>query len=323
MLLAAPIDLYFLLIITIVRVTSWFPYRSVRIAVARVLAELSYRLSLSKRAAMKRAVTAALGNRLEDRELTRILKGSFFDLWLEVLGSKPNRIDAKATTDARIIGWEHLEHALAAGKGVILWENASFGRRFWAKQILDHKGVRVHQLHGPIHIGGLASHGTTWVRQHVIRPFFDDAERSYIAELILLPSTGNLSYGRTLLQRLQENAVICVAGDGLRGAKIVSVPFLGGRYRFSTGMVSLARISGAAILPMLCLETEDGTACLILEETIRVGEDDDKEGQLERVLSHYAGLMERYIHREPASYRSWHMAARVHDDIIRNEERLQ
>ena len=102
---------------------------------------LSYRLSLSKRAAMKRAVTAAFAGQLDDRELAQILKGSFFDLWWEVLGSKPNRIDAEATTKARVIGWNHLEHALAAGKGVILWENGNFGRRFWSKQILAQRGA--------------------------------------------------------------------------------------------------------------------------------------------------------------------------------------
>jgi lauroyl/myristoyl acyltransferase len=88
-------------------------------------------------------------------------------------------------------------------------------------------------------------------------------------------------------------------------------------------MVSLARMSGAAILPILCLEREDGKASLILEEAIRVGDDDDRERQIEGVLSRYAELMERYIHRDPASYRSWHMAARVHDAIIRNEVRLR
>ena len=323
--LAAPIDFYFLILITIVRVTSWFPYRSVRMAVARVLAGLSYHLSLSKRAAMKRSVTAALGDRLGDRELARILKGSFFDLWLEVLGTKPNRIDAEATTDARVIGWNHLEHALAAGKGVILWENGNFGRRFWAKQILDRKGVRVHQIRGANHLGGLEIDNATatWVRRCVIRPFFDDAERPYVAELIFLPSTGNLSYGRTLLQRLRENAAICVAADGEAGARLLAVPFLGVSYHFSTGMVSLARMSGAAIVPIVCRETDDGKACLIIEEAIRVGEDEDRERQIEQIIARYAALIEPYIQRDPASYRKWHRVAQVHDDIVPSEKRLQ
>ena len=323
MLPATPIDLYFLIIITIVRVTSWFPYRSVRIAVARVLAGLSYHLSLSKRAAMKRAVTAALGDRLDDRELTRILKGSFYDLWLEVLGSKPNKIDAEAVTEAQVIGWNHLEDALAAGKGVILWESSGFGRRFWAKQILCRKGMRVHQIRGSTHLGGLYSHSATWVRRCVIGPFFDDAESPYVAELILLPSTGNLSYGRMLLQRLRENAAICVAADGMNGARLLAVPFLGASYQFSTGMVSLARKSGAAILPIVCLEIDDGKACLIIEEAIRVDEDDDRERQIEQIIARYAALMERCIQREPTSYRNWHMVTRIHDHIVRNEKRLQ
>ena len=323
--LAAPIDLYFLIIITIVRVTSWLPYRSVRIAVARVLAGLSYHFSLNKRARMKHAVTTAFGSQLGDRELVRILKGSFFDLWWEILGSKPNRIDVDATTEARIIGWNHLEEALAAGKGVILCENGNFGRRFWAKQILNRKGVRVHQIRGANHLSGLEidSATATWVRRCAIRPFFDDAERPYITEAICLPSTGNLAYGRALLQRLRENAAICVAADGENGARLLALPFLGASYQFSTGMVSLARMSGAAIVPIVCREMDDGKACLIIEEAIWVDEDEDRERQIEQIIARYAALFERYILREPALYRKWHMLSQVQDDIVHNEERLR
>ena len=306
--LAALIDVYFLVVIVIVRVVSWFPYRPVRIAVAGTLAGLSWHLSRSKRAKMTRAVSRAFGGQLDSRGLARIIKGSLFDSWLEILGSIPNRIDAEATRSAQIIGWERLERALAAGKGVILWENGGLGRRFWIKQILSRKGLRVYQIHGTNHVGCLDVDRTTmtWFRQKVIRPFFDDAERPYLEDIIILPADGDLAYGRTLMRRLRENALLCLAADGEYGAKFLSVPMLGTRCQFSSGMVSLARLSGAAIIPVVCWQTEDGRARLVIEEPIHVSQDADRERQTEQILPHYAALVERDVRHNPASYRNWH-----------------
>ncbi len=316
--LAAPIDLYFLVIIAIVRVASWFPYRPVRFTVAIVLARVSYHLSLNKRAAMTRALTVAFEGRLDNPELARIVKASLFDTWLEILGSIPNGIDVEATRDVRVIGWEHLERALAAGKGVLLWESGAFGRRFWTKQILLRKGLRVHQIYGANHISSLDidSTATTWVRRSLIRPFFDDAERPYVATMMILPSSGDLTYGRTLLHRLKENAAICLAADGEVGVKFLAVPFLGTRCGFATGMVSLARLSGATILPIMCWQAEDGKACLHIEEAIRISEKGNREQQTRQCVLQFAELLERFIRREPGLYRNWHLLAGADNEIV-------
>lgn len=321
--LAAPIDLYFLSVIAIIRIVSWIPFRRARIAVARLLAELSYRLSRKKRAVIERAVVMALGERITSRELSRIVRGSLFDTWYELLVSVPNGIDRRVVENAQVVGWEHLERALARGRGVILWEMGSFGRRSWMKQILSRRGVRVHQVHGANHLNGLAAESTTatWVRHNVIRPFFDDAERRFVAEQIVLPTSGDLAYARTFLRNLRARAVLCVAADGAEGARLQVVPLLGTRYRFSTGMVSLARASGAPLVPIVCRETEDGGARLIIEEAAVVGEEGDRDRQNERIVARYADMMESYIRREPARCRNWHVIAQVAEEIARNEAR--
>ena len=321
----APIDLYFLILIAVIRVLSWFPFRPVRMAVARLLTGLAWHLSRSKKSEIKRAIVLAFGGRLSEQELARIARESMFNSWLEIIGSMPNGIDVAATRDARVIGWEHLERALAAGKGVILWENGSFGRRFWAKQVLFHKGVLVHQIHGAKHLGNLDTHRTrtTWVRQNVIHRILDDAEKPYLAELIILPSGGDLAYGRRLLRELGKNAVVCLAADGTAGARLLAVPFLGTEHPFSSGMVSLARLSGAVILPIVCLEMDDGRACLTIEQAIRLGEDDQRSSQTGQIVLQYARLMEGHIRRQPGAYRNWHVSAWRHHRSLGHPERPQ
>jgi len=93
--------------------------------------------------------------------------------------------------------------------------------------------------------------------------------------------------------------------------------------RVLSAMVSLARMSGAAIVPIVCREMDDGKACLIIEEAIWVDEEEDRERQIEQIIARYAALFERYILREPVLYRKWHMLSQVQDDIVHNEERLR
>lgn len=310
--LAAPFDLYCLVIITIMRVTSWCPYRAVRVFVAKILGNLSFYLSRGKRAAMMSALRTAFEDRLSERQLNKVVHESLCELWLQILGSIPGAIDSEAIRDAQVTGWRHLERALEAGNGVILWESGTFGSRSLTSQILSSKQVRVHQLRGANHLSHLDvdSATATWVRRKLIRPFFDQADLPYVAGLIHLPTGGDLSYGRALLQRLQRNAVLCVAAEGEYGAKRVTVPFLGSQISFSTGMVSLARISGAPIVPIVCTQRKDGTACLVVEDAIWVGRDGDPVCQAEQIIRHYAELMQRYILREPAAYRGWHLLVR-------------
>jgi lauroyl/myristoyl acyltransferase len=62
-------------------------------------------------------------------------------------------------------------------------------------------------------------------------------------------------------------------------------------------MVSLAKISGATILPMFCLLQPDGSTTIVFEEPIPV----------DAGVAQYADMLEIYIRRYPEQYRNWHL----------------
>ncbi len=72
-------------------------------------------------------------------------------------------------------------------------------------------------------------------------------------------------------------------------------------------MVSLARLSGAPLLPIFCVQEGDSAGILIIEGPVHIEKDAGREQGLEKSLREYAGLLEGYIRRYPELYRNWHL----------------
>lgn len=283
-------DLYYLLVITLIFLVRLAPYHRLREALIDGAAGAAYLFSRAKRRRIERNLREALGN-LDTGRRRRIVRGSLRGLWEDLFGAPERR--------AEVRGLERLEAALARGKGVILWESNGLGRRAASKQILQSRGLLVHQVHGANNFGGFFNpdYAATWLRRAVLKPFFDSCERPFVAEIIDLPGSNSLAFTRRLRELLQENAILCISGDGRSGQKLILLPFLGGAEYFSPGMVSLAKISGATILPMFCLRQPEGRTMLVFEEPIRV----------DAGIAQYADMLEAYIRQHPEQYRNWHL----------------
>ena len=74
---------------------------------------------------------------------------------------------------------------------------------------------------------------------------------------------------------------------------------------FATGTVSLAKGSGAAILPVFGIQERTGSIHLIIEPAIHIHSELDRERGLEDAVSQYVALLESYVRRYPERYRGW------------------
>jgi len=299
-------DLYYLSVVALLAVGDRLPPRA-RDRLAGALGGLAYHTSRAKRHLVESNVAKAFG---PDRERAGIVRAAFREVWREMLSwSEPPPRDGVA-----IVGLEHLRRAHDAGRGAILWESAGFGRRFLAKQALHAVGVAVHQIHGPNNLGGLLADGRTRVRDALVRRFFDRRERRFVADVIDLPDSDSLAFTRDLLRRLARNAVLCISGDGRGGQRLVPLRFLGRTTLFAPGMVSLARLSGAPLLPAFCLPGNGGGHRLVIEPPIRIERQAEREEQVRDALEQYAALLEARIRRHPELYRNWHLLGELLDD---------
>ena len=301
-------DLYFLSVIVLIQGVSWFSSPRIKQFVKNSLTYLAYLFSGRKRCLSEKNISTFFGENLSESRKREIVEGNFYEFWNEVFSLSASGAEKQSLKGTEIRGLHHLHTALKKGNGVILWESNSFGGRSLAKRILYENGFSLYQVHARLHIGGFANviPPETWVRCHIIRPFFEKLEKEFIAEIIYLPNTSSLAFTRQLMGILKQNKIICIAGDGRLGQKLIPLQFLGHTKLFSTGTVSLARLSGAPILPIFCIQNKNGDACLILEPPIKTEGNEGREQELENSIAEYASLLESYVKGCPEKYRSWH-----------------
>ena len=301
-------DLYHLLVIVLIKIGKRLPSSAWRSRIASWIGSFAFRFSRRKKQRMQKNIAIAFDGRLSKKEQERIILGAFQEFWKDTFLWLPSAEDLNGFKQASINGREHLDVALRAARGVILWESNGFGMRMASKLILHQNGIEVCQVHGMEHLGGfLITSPESYIRKSVIRRFFDDCEKRHVAEIVQLPDSNSLSFTRILSNRLKHNAILCVAGDGKTGQKLIGLDFLKGTEFFSTGMVSLAKISGAMILPMFCFRDETGKTVLIFENPISLDPDAARENILIDSLARYASILEEYVRRYPDQYKNWHL----------------
>jgi lauroyl/myristoyl acyltransferase len=274
--------------------------------VARALASLAYRISRTKRARIEQNVSHIFGPSLAPVERARIVRGAFHTFWDETLSFIPWRGAREPRPE--VSGLEHVQAALAAGRGAILWESGFFGQRHIAKQALRQHGLRIHQIHDETHRAGFErDDDQSWLRDRVVFPYFAKREREFTEEVITLASSEpSLAFTRRLLATLQRNGILCITADVPQGRRLVSLHVLGEAQPFATGMVTLSRSCGAPLLPLFCVRDHDGRIQVIIEPPSPIPNAGSREAIVESPLRQYALRLEAYIRRYPEQYRSWH-----------------
>ena len=305
-----PLDVYILSVVALIQLGAWFSYLGMRAIFVNTAAVLAYHFSRAKRRLSEQNLSETFGNQLTKDQLRTIVKSSFYQFWLEAFSVASPSFPEAGDGHVEIHGLEHLRQAIDNGKGAILWESSQFGRRSLMKQILHRNGFRIRQVYGENHAGGFYRPcPASWVRRHMIKRFFDNCERQYVAEILNLPLWAPLPVIRVLLERLKENRIICVAGDSTLGWNFVHKHFLGGDRAFSTGMVSLSRITGAPILPIFCVQKKKDRIAMIVEPPIRPDSNMDRDRASEACITRYVDLLESYIKKYPGQYYHWHRLA--------------
>jgi lauroyl/myristoyl acyltransferase len=261
-------------------------------------------------------LSTAFDQQLSQCTKRQIVGDSFHEHVQEMLWFTPSAAERSVLRTTELHGLEHLQSALRDGRGVILWESNGFGRRDMLKRILYEKGFPVHQVHAENHLidrGGLGD-SPTWLGHSVIRPYFNAYEQHFVADIVDVPRSSSLAFTRALSSLLQENRILCAAGDAHYGRKLIPLNFLGQIDLFSPGMVSLAKLSGAPLLPTFCVYDRESGVHVAIEPPIRIDSAADREEGLADGVAQYLSLLESYIKKYPGKYRLWHAVGQSYRD---------
>jgi len=217
-----------------------------------------FRSEAAKRAALASNVRLVLGDELSPGAGQATVRDWFRLTSCEAVDVM--RLRRKGQPLLRLVeirGREHLEAALAAGKGALLC-SAHFGSFDCGFSMLGASGFKVTTI-------GRWQHKYTVGMSGTERRFWD---RVYTAPLQRLrhrpniePWAGRIEVAAQAASALRANEVVTVSIDvpPLDGdrARAVKVPFLGGSATLLPGVVTLAKLTGAPVLMCLLHRSPD------------------------------------------------------------------
>jgi lauroyl/myristoyl acyltransferase len=145
--------------------------------------------------------------------------------------------------DLVVEGDEHVRAGLAAGRGVIFWQGPFYGNDVIATRSFRRLGFAVTNLRSYAHPFSDTAFG-----QRILNPLRNRMVERHLAGAVILEPGGGAAALQQMTDVLQRNEIVSVSAIGM-GKNAVVVPFLGGRLKLARGALSLARRTGAAIVP--------------------------------------------------------------------------
>jgi lauroyl/myristoyl acyltransferase len=279
---------------------------------ARLPASLAYRVAcwrgdfgfwyrVGKRSETVRNLRRVFGDALGPEEAERLAREFFRMMSCEVIDVMRLRGQARSLGKlVEIRGREHLDAALAGGKGAILC-SAHFGSYNSAFALLHASGIP------------LTSIGRSFANR---TPSFSSAERRirefvYIRRLqphrqrrTIQPLPGQIQVAAQAAAVLRANEVVTISSDAppldADQSRAVEVPFLGRQARLLPGVVTLARLTGAPVL-MVFMDRLADYRHQVLEISPPVG----MHGETVTAFGRCAAAMDAAIRTNPAQWIFW------------------
>jgi lauroyl/myristoyl acyltransferase len=143
-------------------------------------------------------------------------------------------------------GEEHLQAALARGKGAILWVAHFCFNTQITKMALKAQGYRISHLSRPEHGFSKSKFGIRY-----LNPLRWNAELKYLDKRIIIDRAkrgGSLREAKALLK---NNCIVSITAGAWEGHRVARGIMLNSRYALATGAPDLAQRTDAALLPVV------------------------------------------------------------------------
>ncbi|HLF87167.1 MAG TPA: lysophospholipid acyltransferase family protein [Nitrospiria bacterium] len=291
----------------VITLMYWYPFRFFiqRIPfkythlLAKAFGIVLYYLLAKKRNLLERELLDVFDGRTKGRNLKKAVQGAFVNFSqneAEVL-IYPKLDKKNISYFIEYSGLDHLDDALAKGKGVILLF-AHFGANQMIMPAIGYRGYRMSQLSSP---------PTVWVEK------LPDKKFSHIGKMGLeirwkhelsLPVTHINIFGslKEAFLCLRRNEVLGVAIDGGGGKERAAVDFLDRKILLSTGAIEIAMRTGCAVLPTFMIRRKDGRHRMIIEQPLEIRDQKVYKDAIYENLSAFVGRLEEYLIKYPCHY---------------------
>lgn len=203
---------------------------------------------------------------------------------------------------ARLIGRAHIDAALAAGRGAVLWNMPSApGGRAGLRCLADAR-FPIAQLRSYAHPYSASRFGMKF-----LNPISNIIDNRYVKETAVLHDGNAIETMQQLGESLGQNMLVRLSANGSSGNPH-EIPFLGGTLRLALGAPTLALLHGAPLIPTFCIPDGDGGFDLVAEAPLTEISSQPIGKRAEALAHDYAEMLACYVKRHPQLWRCWYMA---------------
>ena len=267
-------------------------------ALCRGLAPLAARFVGGRRALISR-IAALLGSRAaraDPEQVLRAFQAAHIERKLQILRV---HLPPPWRPAIRLEGREHVEAALARGRGAILWVSDFAFASLVAKMAMARAGHPMSHLSHPHH-----GFSATRFGMAVLNPVVVGAESRFLRERVVLSLADARPALDRLAARLAENALVSITVRST-ARRAVEVPLLDGRSAIAGGAPVLAHETGAALLPVFVLPDGAGGFAVTVEPPLPLDPDADREAAVRGAAEAYARRLGPWILRAPGQWLGW------------------
>lgn len=265
---------------------------------SRLHGRLTYAVARRQRRIVRSNLADALAGASSERELD-LLTRRFFE-YRRVRGIlqavAPRLTSAEMAELLPVEGLEHLDRALEPGRGVILLgTHLNSPCMFNAIVMLRQRGYDIGLA--------LAEERDPWAPSVLRNAVTRFTGTTPLRELIGgFYAQFNV---RPIVRRLAANGIVAQTGDGLHSARFVEVDFLGRRIPFPTGMMGVAQLTGAPVVPILQVGAPPDGLRIVIEEGWTVERGDDPAASLAEAVARFAQRLEHHLLENLACWEHW------------------
>ena len=199
-----------------------------------------------------------------------------------------------------LAGREHLDAALAAGRGAVLWVAHFCFNALAAKKALADAGYRAWHMGRPEHGFSKSRLGIATVNRIRVR-----AELAHLAGRIVIDRGRPMSATLAAQRELRRNGIVSITAGAWEGRRLAGVDLLGGTLELAVGAPGLARLAGAALLPVFAVRDDDGALRVTLDAPIPVAREGEADAALQEAAQRFAERLGPWIRRYPSQWRDW------------------
>ncbi len=273
-----------ILLRTLFFITNHIP-ENILYSVSKYTSALFLRLSRRYRRRISRNLKIAFGNTLDKHQCTAIARSLSENLGLNFAETLISATDKKKLLLDRIQvhGIEHLEAALAHGKGVLAL-SAHLGNFTLIGLKMKAEGYPFYTL--------------------VKDPRYPAVAQAF--HLLQAGQGGNFIYVepwdralRQILSCLRKNEIVCMLADEKKRKTGVLVDFFGHPAPTATGPAVFALRTGAPLVPMFITRSPDGLQHIHIEPPLALNLNGNKTSDIHMVVNTYTKVIEQYIRSYP------------------------